>query len=116
LARFRRIFTDQQLIELHKQGITDREIAEKLGTFQSTVRTHRIRIGLKAHSRRLLFTDQQLIELYEKGLNDLEIGEMLGTAQSTVRKHRNRIGLETNRKTYTQSRYVLSGDAHHAMV
>lgn len=45
----RRLFTDQQLIELYEQGLIDREIGEKLGSAQSTVNVHRRKLGLKAH-------------------------------------------------------------------
>jgi len=44
----RLLFTDQQLIELHDQGLYDREIAEKLGAYKSTAKYHRRRLGLKS--------------------------------------------------------------------
>ncbi len=94
----RRLFTDRQLKELYEQGFNDREISEKLGAHENTVRIHRIRLGLKAHGRRLLFTDRQLIELHEEGFNDREIGEKLGVDRSTVGVHRRRLGLEPIRK------------------
>ena len=43
----RRLFTDQQLIDLHEQGFNDREKSEKLGASKSTVGRHRIRLGLR---------------------------------------------------------------------
>ncbi len=91
----RRLFTDQQLIELHEKGFNDPEIGEKLGVHKMTVRYHRRRLGLKVQSRRL-FTDQQLVALYEQGLYDREIGEKLGVTHVTVSKHRKRLGLETH--------------------
>ncbi len=48
----RRLFTDQQLIELHAKEFNDREIGEKLGTARSTVNYHRRRLGLKAIRKR----------------------------------------------------------------
>ncbi|GAH28854.1 unnamed protein product [marine sediment metagenome] len=46
-----RLFTEQQLIELHEQGFNDREIGEKLGANKVTVHIHRRRLGLKPVSR-----------------------------------------------------------------
>ena len=94
----RRLFTDQQLIELHEQGFNDREIGKNLFADQTTVGEHRRRLGLKAHDPRRLFTDQQLIELYEQGFNDTEMGEKLGAGKSTVRDRRIRLGLKPIRK------------------
>ncbi len=92
----RRLFTDQQLIELYEKGFNDPEIGEKLGTSKVTVWYHRRRLGLKSHGNRRLFTDQQLIELYDQGLYDREIGEKLGVTHVTVSKHRKRLGLEAH--------------------
>ncbi len=96
----KRLFTDQQLIELHKLGFNDKEIADKLGAYRKTVGDHRRILGLKAHDRRYrrLFTDQQLIELHEQGFNDREIGEKLGADRRTVNIHRRRLGLRPIRK------------------
>ncbi len=52
----KRLFTDQQLIELYEQGFNDREIAEKLGTTQKKVGYHRRRLGLRAGAHLLLNT------------------------------------------------------------
>ena len=88
------LFTNQQLIELYEQGLNDSEIAVKLGATRTLVRTRRVRLGLKAHGRKLLFTDQQLIELNENGLTDREIAEKLGANKYTVGYHRRRLGLK----------------------
>ena len=88
---------DNQLIALHKKGMNDREIAEKLGVSNDVVKYHRIRLGLKAHDRRRRrFTDQQLIELYELGLNDREIAEKIGAGTNTVAYYRRSLGLEAH--------------------
>ena len=41
------LFTDQQLKELHEQGLNDREIGEKLGAHKSTVSVRRWKLGLE---------------------------------------------------------------------
>ncbi|GAH73045.1 unnamed protein product, partial [marine sediment metagenome] len=42
-----RLFTDQQLIDLHAEGLNDREIGEKLGASKAVVGHHRRRLGLR---------------------------------------------------------------------
>ncbi len=91
----KRLFTDQQLIELHAQGFNDREIGEKIGAHLNTVSVHRRRLELKVHGhRKRLFTDQQLIELHAQGFNDREVGEKLGVSGNTVCNRRRKLGLK----------------------
>ena len=40
----RRLFTDQQMIELHEQGFNNLEIGEKLGANKNTVNYHKRRL------------------------------------------------------------------------
>ncbi|GAI86774.1 unnamed protein product, partial [marine sediment metagenome] len=47
-----RLFTDQQLIDLHREGLTDPEKAERLGASDGVVFYHRKRLGLKANRRK----------------------------------------------------------------
>ncbi len=113
----KRLFTDEQFIELHEQGFNDNEISEKLGASSSTVRERRMKLGLKAKSRRL-FTDQQLIELHKKGMIDREIGEKLGAHQNTINRHRRRLGLKANGRKRTKAvirpaRKPVSDDTPH---
>ena len=98
MARRRRLFTDQQLIALHKKGMNDVEIARELGVKDGAIFSRRKKLGLKAHGRRLLFTNQQLIELHEKGLNDREIAENLGVVRCTVSRRRSRLGLKPRKR------------------
>jgi len=90
----RRLFTDQQLIALHKKGMIDREVADELGIHKTTVRKRRMKLGLKANGHNRLFTDEQLIELYEQGFIDREIGEKIRAILRTVRKRRRLLGLK----------------------
>jgi DNA-binding NarL/FixJ family response regulator len=43
----RRKFSDEQLIQLHGQGLNAKEIAKQLGISEATVLTHAKRLGLK---------------------------------------------------------------------
>jgi len=94
-----RLFTDQQLIDLHEEGLNDREKAERLGASKGVVFYHRKRIGLEANRHRTLgrpFTDSQLVELHERGLNDREIARELGVSWYSISYHRSKLGLESN--------------------
>ena len=49
------LFTEQQLIALHKKGMNDAEIARELGVCDSAVRYHRRKLGLKsAHAKAVM--------------------------------------------------------------
>jgi orotate phosphoribosyltransferase-like protein len=100
MAGPRRLFTDQQLKELHERGFNDRKIADMLRESHRRVADRRRILGLKVHDRRYtrLFTDQHLIELHEQGFNDREISEKLGVHLSTVNYRRKRLGLKPIRK------------------
>lgn len=107
----RSLMFDEQLVELHELGLTDREIGENLGVNKVTVGNHRRRLGLKAHGRkgpRRRFTDAQLIELYEKGLNDREIAEKLDVGNATVHNRRKKLGLKAHgrRRLFTDEQLV----------
>ena len=119
-----RLFTDQQLIELHEQGLNDREIADSLGTEEDIVSRYRRRLRLKPPSTKFVFkraiknsqsytcrakfTDQQLIYLHSNGLRDVEIAEMLDALPGTVRNHRKKLGLKRNKlKTKVDYRQLM---------
>jgi len=116
-GRPRILFTDQQLIELHKKRMNDREIGEKLGVSFGIVGFHRNRLGLKPirkhrakdYKRKRLFTDRQLIELHARGFNDREISEKLGAHQNTVSVHRRRLELKVHghrRRLFTDQQLI----------
>ena len=45
----RRLFTDQQLIDLHEKGLNDREIGDRFGVTRSAVNYRRSRLGLESN-------------------------------------------------------------------
>ena len=51
--KFKFKFTDEELIEIHKKGLYDKEIALVLGCSQSTVGRRRRALGLESHRSRL---------------------------------------------------------------
>ena len=58
------LFTDDQLIELHKKGMNDREIADELGVDRRVISRARAmgarRRKLKAHHGRSIFADREI--------------------------------------------------------
>lgn len=100
----KRLFTDEQLIELHEQGLNDTEKGEKLGADSSTVNRHRNRLrlepirkyGINALGANRQFTDEELIKLHERGYSDRLMGKKLGATRQTVGVHRLRLGLDAH--------------------
>ncbi|MBU6996463.1 MAG: hypothetical protein HXS41_07690 [Theionarchaea archaeon] len=91
-----RKFSDEELLEFHRKGLTDREISEKLGVTQAAVNYRREKLGLENNYKPITFSDQQLLTLYNQGLNDREISETLGVTQAAVNYRRGRLGLASN--------------------
>ena len=97
----RRKFTDEQFLELYRQGLGDREIARRLGVNVGTVWIRRKKLGLPPNRPRggpRKFTDEQLLSLYRMGLTDREIAERLGVDRSGVCVRRRMLGLPPNVK------------------
>ncbi|KYK37618.1 MAG: hypothetical protein HXS46_18390 [Theionarchaea archaeon] len=88
--------SNDELLELHQQGLTDREIAERLRVTQAAVNYRRQKLGLKNNYERNTFSDNQLRKLYNQGLNDREISEALRVTQAAVNYRRGRLGLPSN--------------------
>jgi len=61
------LFTDDQLIELLKKGMNDREIADELGVDRRVIAraraigARRRKLGLKAHHGRSIFADREIV-------------------------------------------------------
>ncbi len=98
-----RTFTDKQLIDLHAEGLNDREKAERLGVSRSRVRVRRRRLGIESiRSDRSRINHQRLHEFYEGGLNDVEIAERLGVKDGVVFNYRKKLGLKPVRYTWIE--------------
>ena len=94
-----RKFSDEQLIELHGQGLNVREIAEQLEVSKSTIRFHARRLGLKFRFGKRRFTDEELIELHRQGLNVRVIATRFMVCEATVLRHAKRLGLKLKRES-----------------
>ena len=77
-------FSDEELLELHQQGLTDREIAQNLGVTQAAVNYRREKLCLKNNYEPETFSNDELIKLHRQGYTDREISEDLHVTQAEV--------------------------------
>ena len=89
-------FSDEELLELHRQGLPDRWIAERFGVTQAAVNYRRQRLGLKNNYKPNTFSDDELLALHNQGWNDREISETLGVTQAAINYRRKRRELPSN--------------------
>ena len=89
-------FSDEELLELHQKGLTDRRIAERLRVTQAAVNYRREKLGLKNNYKRDTFSNDELLRLYTEGLNDQEISKALGVTQAAINYRRGKLGLKSN--------------------
>lgn len=85
---------DKKILELRKNGMLHREIANKLGYGVSTVTRHLIDMGVRNER----IDKDEIIRLHNKGLSDNEIANILGCTRSNITAQLNRLGY-TNRKS-----------------
>ena len=82
---------------LYEQGLTGRQIAEKLECTTTPIYAWRKRWGKAAHAEkpRGKVDPELALKLYLEGKNDREIGEAMGCSHSAVAWWRTRNGLQT---------------------
>ena len=88
--------SDEELLELHQKGLTDKQISKELGVTQAAVNYRREKLGLRNNYERSTFSDDELLTLYNQGLNDREISKALYVTQAAINYRRGRLGLESN--------------------
>ncbi len=90
--------TDEEIIELHSRGLTDREIAEELEVSQSSVNYRRKRLGLENnyHKKEKKFDRETFLELYHQGYTDKEIAREMGLTPPAIHYRRTSLGLKSN--------------------
>lgn len=97
-----RKFTNEQLKDDVRNGLTDREIADKYNCSQVAVYLRRKKLGLKINNANL--TSDKLKEAYYSGKfkSEKEIAEYLNSSAVTIRKLRHELGLESLGKKYSR--------------
>jgi DNA-binding NarL/FixJ family response regulator len=90
-------FSDKKLLELYRQGLTDKEIADELGVTQPAVRYRLQKLGLinNCHEKECT-TPQQVKILHSLGLTSVGIALILQTNVQTVSKLLKQLGLKDN--------------------
>lgn len=90
-------FSDEKLLELYSQGLTNRQIADKLQVSEPAVHYRLGRLGLINNCQKRLFVDLQQVKiLHEMGLTTIGIALLLKVNASTVSQHMRDLGLEDN--------------------
>lgn len=89
---------DEEIIELHSRGLTDREIAKELEVSQSSVNYRRKRLGLENnyHKKEKKFERERFLELYHKGYTDKEIAREMNFTPPAIHYRRTSLGLKSN--------------------
>ena len=83
-----------QIKELYGQGLSDRQIAERLGLSPATVAMYRRMLGLPtARERKRKELMERVRELHAQGLSDFQIASRLGICYETVRTYRRLLGI-----------------------
>lgn len=90
--------TDQQkaVAELNKKGLTDREIAERIGKTREQVRATRRHLKLPLNAEPTSNITDRLRELHKAGLNDTEIAQKLDKERGYISKVRRGMKLTRN--------------------
>ena len=89
---------EDDLIRLHSNGLTDRQMAEALNVSQSAINYRREKLGLPSNAQTDSDVDERITAMNADGLTDKQIAETLGLTQSTVNYRRIRMGLASNYK------------------
>ena len=88
----------EMLKKLHKEGLSDPEIARQLDWTKARVVYWREKLGLLSNIKRseTRYDLELCAKLYEEGKKDREIAEAIGSPPATVRQWRGRRGLPPN--------------------
>jgi len=92
-----RKITDEKLLELYHQGLTNREIADQLKVTQAAVFYRVERLGLVNNCHGNVVVDPGKVRiLHEMGVTSIGIAHVLKVNVQVVQKHLKEMGLEDN--------------------
>ncbi|KYK37685.1 MAG: hypothetical protein AYK18_18280 [Theionarchaea archaeon DG-70] len=90
-------FSDEELLELYHQGLTNREIAEKLGVSQPAVHYRIEKLGLTNNYHHDQDVNlQQVRILHGMGLTNVGIAVLLRTSVTVISGKMKELGLKNN--------------------
>ncbi len=98
-------YTDEQIVNLHQNGLTDADIARELGICVNTVLNVRHRLGIKAHDRVPVLTSQdvkRLLHLARQGWRQTDLADEFGVHQSCISKLLIKHGMRRQTKRTTK--------------
>jgi transcriptional regulator len=90
----RKKIDDQELIELHNNGLMHKEIAQSLGYSVCYISQRLNKLGYSTYHKD---SRKEIEQLHNKGLQDNEIAEILGCTRSNVTILLNRMGYSNRR-------------------
>lgn len=95
----------ERRLELHRQGLTDGEIAERVNRKRQTIMKWRARLGLPVNRARRRSAGSIYLRpeeeakrkrLYDEGLSDIEIANKTGVSRTAIRSWRSRRSIPAN--------------------
>jgi predicted transcriptional regulator len=90
-------FSDDELLELYRQGLTNREIAQRLSVTQAAIHYRLEKLGLTNNCNKDDEVDPLQVEiLHHMGLTNVGIALLLQTSAAAVTLHANGCGLKDN--------------------
>jgi len=90
-------FSDEELLELYQQGLTNREIAHELKVSQASVHYRLEKLGLTNNCHKEQDVDLQQVQiLHGMGLTNVGIALVLKTSAAVISQHIKELGLEDN--------------------
>lgn len=90
-------FSDEELLELYGQGLTNREIAGKLNVSQAAVHYRLEKLGLANNCRNEQDADPEQVKmLHGMGLTNIGIALILRISVHNVAEHLKELGLKDN--------------------
>lgn len=93
-------FSDQELLELYHQGLTNKEIAEELGVSQPAVYYRIGGLGLTNNCHNEQYVDRLQVQiLHGMGLINVGIAVLLKTSVAVISQHVRELGLVDNYHT-----------------
>jgi DNA-binding CsgD family transcriptional regulator len=98
--------SDHELLELYQQGLTNKEIADRMGIAQSSVHYRLEKLGLKNNCHKREHVDLNQIRILNGlGLTNIGIALIMKTNVAIISQHIKELGLEDN---YHEVKRLLS--------